>query len=316
VSLQRLVGAEGHLALHGHRIFRDTLNDQHRNFYPRLPFAVFGTVDADGNAWATLRAGIPGFLTSNDPSSLHVAIPRDPTDPAENGLNDGDAMALLGIELHTRRRNRLNGTVRRASPSTNEFDLQVGQSYGNCPQYIQLRDYEWSRDPKTPTATPPQPLERLDTRAKEMITTADSFFVASYVDRDSGQRQVDVSHRGGRPGFIRLDEDDTLTIPDFAGNQFFNTLGNFMVNPRAGLVFVDFERGDLLQLTGTARVILDDPEIATFRGAERLWRFKPVSRVYRADALPLHWKFEPNGWSPESLRTGNWPARHPEQGPD
>jgi uncharacterized protein len=307
VSLQRLVGADGHLALHGHRIFRDTLNDQHRNFYPRLPFAVFGAVDPDKNVWATLRAGVPGFLTSNDPSSLHVATPRDPGDPAENGLNDTDAIALLGIELHTRRRNRLNGTVRRATPG--EFEIVVGQSYGNCPQYIQLRDYEWSRDPKTPTAVPPQPLERLDARAKEMITTADTFFVASYVDRDSGQRQVDVSHRGGRPGFVRVDTDDTLTVPDFAGNQFFNTLGNFMINPRAGLVFVDFERGDLLQLTGTARVVLDDPEIATFRGAERLWRFTPLRGVYRADALPLHWKFEQNGWSPESLRTGGWPER-------
>jgi uncharacterized protein len=307
VSLQRLVGAEGHLALHGHRIFRDTLNDQHRNFYPRLPFAVLGAVDANQDVWATLRAGIPGFLRSDEPSSLHVATPRDPGDPAENGLNDGDAVALLGIELHTRRRNRLNGTVRRRGDHDNGFDIQVGQSYGNCPQYIQLRDYEWSRDPKTPTQTPPQPLARLDAHAREMITTADTFFVASYVDLDSGQRQVDVSHRGGRPGFVRLDEDDTLTIPDFAGNQFFNTLGNFMINPRAGLVFVDFERGDLLQLTGTTEVLLDNPEIATFRGAERLWRFHPRHSVYRADALPLHWKFEQNGWSPEALTTGSWP---------
>ena len=42
VSLQRLVGSAGHLGLHGQRIFRDTLSDQHRNFYPRLPFAVLG----------------------------------------------------------------------------------------------------------------------------------------------------------------------------------------------------------------------------------------------------------------------------------
>jgi uncharacterized protein len=317
VSLQRLAGSAEHLALHGQRIFRDTLNDQHRNFYPRLPFVVLGAVDAQRDVWATLRAGIPGFLTSNEPSSLHVAAPRDAHDPAENGLNEGDAVALLGIELHTRRRNRLNGTIRRSS--TDSFDVVVGQSYGNCPQYIQLRDYEWSRDPKTPTATPPQLLQRLDARAKEVIATADTFFVASYVDLDSGQRQVDVSHRGGRPGFVRVstreDDADTLTIPDFSGNQFFNTLGNFMVNPRAGLVFVDFERGDLLQLTGTAQVVLDDPEIATFRGAERLWRFTPRRSIYRADALPLRWTFDQNGWSPESLRTGNWPQR-PGREPD
>lgn len=333
--MQRLAGSAGHLALHGQRIFRDTLNDQHRNFYPRLPFVVLGAVDAERNAWATLRAGIPGFLTSSEPSSLHVAAPRDSSDPAESGLNDGEAVALLGIELHTRRRNRLNGTVRRRSNGNDSFDIVVGQSYGNCPQYIQLRNYEWTRDPKTPSTFAPQPLPRLrgavpaprpsdrrppskivpddflDARAREMIATADTLFVASYVDLDNGQRQVDVSHRGGRPGFVRIDTaaGDTLTIPDFAGNQFFNTLGNFMVNPRAGLVFVDFERGDLLQLTGTVQVILDDPEIATFRGAERLWRFTPHRGVYRADALPLRWTFERNGWSPEALRTGAWPQR-------
>src|SRR3546814_14766932 len=71
----------------------------------------------------------------------------------------------------------------------------------------------------------------------------------------SGLREqgADVSHRGGRPGFVRVTEDDgrsVLTIPDFSGNQFFNTLGNIAINPRAGLLFVDFATGDLLTLTG------------------------------------------------------------------
>jgi predicted pyridoxine 5'-phosphate oxidase superfamily flavin-nucleotide-binding protein len=306
VSLQRLTGSAEQLARHGHRIFRNTLSEQHRNFYPRLPFIVLGAVDPSGAVWATLRAGTPGFLSSPDPARLHIATARDPGDPAENGLTDGDAVALLGIELHTRRRNRLNGTVARAGADA--FDVMVGQAYGNCPQYIQLRDFEFSRDPAAAVAAGASRLPRLDARAREMITTADTFFVASYVDFDGGKRQVDVSHRGGRPGFVRVGPDDVLTIPDFSGNQFFNTLGNFLINPRAGLVFVDFETGDLLQLSGTAQVKLDDPEIAAFEGAERLWRFTPTQIVYRSDALPLRWIFERDGWSPESLRTGRWPA--------
>lgn len=309
VSLQRLTGSAEQLARHGHRIFGSTLSEQHRNFYPRLPFAVLGAVDPEGAGWATLRAGNPGFLSSSDPSRLHISTARDADDPAERGLGDGDAVALLGIELHTRRRNRLNGTVARSG--SDSFDVVVGQAYGNCPQYIQLRDFEFVRDPAAPAPAGARHLARLDARAREMIATADTFFVASYVDLDDGRRQVDVSHRGGRPGFVRAAQDDVLTIPDFAGNQFFNTLGNFLVNPRAGLVFVDFETGDLLQLSGTAQVVLDDPEIATFAGAERLWRFTPQKIVYRADAVPLRWTFEPDGWSPESLRTGSWPARLP-----
>ncbi len=309
VSLQRLTGSAEQLARHGHRIFRSSLNEQHRSFYPRLPFIVLGAVDPGGDAWATVRAGTPGFLSSPDPMRLRIATLRDPGDPVENGLDNGAAIALLGIDLHTRRRNRLNGMVARDRDTS--FDVVVGQAYGNCPQYIQSRDFGFSRDPATPPTAGSKRLARLDERAREMIETSDTFFVASYADLENGTRQVDVSHRGGRPGFVRVDRDDVLTVPDFTGNQFFNTLGNFLINPRAGLVFVDFDTGDLLQLTGDARVVLEDPEIATFEGAERLWRFTPRQIVHRADALPLRWTFEPDGWSPDSLRTGNWPAAPP-----
>jgi predicted pyridoxine 5'-phosphate oxidase superfamily flavin-nucleotide-binding protein len=103
-----------------------------------------------------------------------------------------------------------------------------------------------------------------------MIAVADTFFVASYTDDTVDGRQVDVSHRGGKAGFVRVGEDGVLTIPDFAGNLHFNTLGNFLLTPRAGLMFVDFATGDVLQLSGRAEVILESPEIAAFQGAERL----------------------------------------------
>jgi hypothetical protein len=105
---------------------------------------------------------------------------------------------------------------------------------------------------------------------------------------------------------VRLGDDGVLTIPDFSGNRFFNTLGNLIANPRAGLLFVDFETGDLLQLSGDVEVVLDSPEIAAFRGAERLWRFSPHRILHRPDALPLRWTFQQDGWSPQSLGTGSW----------
>jgi uncharacterized protein len=255
-----------------------------------------------------LRAGSPGFLQAPDDRHLHLDISRDFSDPAEAGMEAGDAMGLLGIDLRTRRRNRLNGTVARAGAAG--FDLVVAQSFGNCPKYIQSRDFSFERDPATVNIAAPQHLDALDDRARAMIAEADTFFVASYVNTADTGRQVDVSHRGGRAGFVRVGADGVLTIPDFAGNLFFNTLGNFLVNPEAGLVFADFETGDLLQLSGDAEVILDSPEIAAFQGAERLWRFTPRRIVYRADALPLRWNFTPeSGWSPFSLMTGSWDHR-------
>ncbi|MBI2253403.1 MAG: pyridoxamine 5'-phosphate oxidase family protein [Proteobacteria bacterium] len=305
VALQRSAGVAERMADVGRRVIRDYMPDQHRDFFAQLPFVVLGSVDAQGDVWATLRANAPGFMHSPDSKSLAVALARDPGDPAEAGLGDGAAIGLLGIELHTRRRNRMNGILRRQSEA--RFTIAVGQSYGNCPQYIQLRQFEFTREPNRfqPVETV-QHMDALDARAKEMISNADTFFVASYIDLPDGGRQVDVSHRGGKPGFVHLSDSGVLTVPDFAGNLFFNTLGNFSVNPRAGLVFVDFATGDLLQIAGVPEVVLAGPEIAAFQGAERFWRLTPTRIVYRPAGLPLHWADDSQGASPNSLMTGDW----------
>jgi predicted pyridoxine 5'-phosphate oxidase superfamily flavin-nucleotide-binding protein len=280
--IQQRVGVAARMQELGPRVIRTYLLEQHRNFYPQLPFVVLGSVDANGDAWATLRAAAPGFLSSPDPLTLHVALPRDENDPADAGLNHGDAVGLLGIELHTRRRNRLNGVVQRRG--ANAFDIDVRHAFGNCPQYITVRDVSvapW-------VAAPPILATHVNEHTRAMIEAADTFFVASYADVENG-RQVDVSHRGGPPGFVRVGNDGVLTIPDYAGNRFFNTLGNLVANPKGGLVFVDFTTGTLLQMTGDAEVVFDSPEIAATPGAERLWRFHPRRLVLRTGALPLRW---------------------------
>ena len=290
LAIQRSVGVVERMDGPGRNFVRKAMPEQHRAFFPMLPFVVLGAVDAKGDVWATVRAERPGFMASPEPEILEVGLPRDPADPADAGMDDGDAIAMLGIQLETRRRNRLNGVIRRTDAKG--FDVRVGQSFGNCPQYIQPRSAAFVRDPDMPTATQPLHSGQLDDRALGMVEGADTFFVASYVDRANGERQVDVSHRGGNAGFVRVGADGVLTIPDFAGNRFFNTLGNILVNSKAGLVFVDFETGDMLQMTGNAEVLLDSPDIATFQGAERLWRFTPEKIVLRPDALPLRWRKE------------------------
>jgi uncharacterized protein len=302
LAIQRSLGVAERMDARGRSSLRNFLIDQHREFYPLLPFIALGTVDPAGDAWATVRAGRPGFLNSPDTKTLSFDLGRDPDDPADVGMNDGDSVGALGIDLSTRRRNRLNGTIRRNG--VKGFSIEVVQSFGNCPRYIHNRNPEFTRDVETPATSSPQISSSLDARARAMIAQADTFFVASYVDAEDGTRQVDVSHRGGKPGFVRTDADGTLTIPDFNGNLFFNTLGNLLVNPRAGLVFVDFSTGDELQLTGDARVILDSPEIAAFHGAERLWQFKPRRVIFRKEALPLRWT--DGEASPHSLKTGDW----------
>ncbi|WP_430474574.1 pyridoxamine 5'-phosphate oxidase family protein [Thalassospira lucentensis] len=304
IYMQELVGVRDQMAEIGKRVLRDHLLDQHRQFYPQLPFAVFGAVDDNGDVWATLRANHPGFLHSPDPYQLSVDLPRDATDPADAGMGDGKAIGMIGIELQSRRRNRLNGRIMRRSDDG--FAIRVGHSFGNCPQYIRLRDFEFIRDPLAAISLQPETSTGLDDRARAMIAQADTFFVATYVDRSDENREVDVSHRGGKAGFVHVDADGTLTIPDFAGNLFFNTLGNILSNPKAGLVFTDFATGDVLQITGAADVITEGPEITAFQGAERLWRVFPHKAVWRKSALPIRWRTQADGMSPNSLLTGDW----------
>lgn len=304
LALQQSAGVVQQMDGPGRTWVRKFLLDQHRSFYPLLHFVVLGSVDAQGDAWATLRAGAPGFASSPNPQVLHIATRRDPSDAADGGMEHGSAIGLLGIDLLTRRRNRLNGTVRRTGGEG--FGIEVAQSYGNCPRYIQNRTFAFTRDPGELSAQPVREVFGLDDRARQMIASADTFYVASYIDLPDGTRQVDASHRGGKPGFVRIEGDGTLTIPDFSGNLFFNTLGNFLQNPRAGLVFVDPDSGDMLQMTGDAQVVLDSPEITAFQGAERLWTFAPRRVLHRPQGLPLRWRMEPDGWSQNVQMTGSW----------
>lgn len=301
-AAQQRMGVRDQMERFGRRVIRDHIPDQHQDFYGQLPFLFVGHADNDGWPWASIVFNQPGFITSNDAHTLHIDAMPVPGDPLSDALQPGTQLGLLGIELPTRRRNRLAAHVVQGSGSG--ISLAVDQAFGNCPQYIQTRELE-QIDHATMPPRRIENLEGLDSRARRLIEQSDTFFVASYVNNGNGQTSegADVSHRGGRPGFIRVDG-DTLTIPDYLGNNHFNTLGNFIENPRAGLLFVDFESGHLLTLTGTVEILWDTPEAEHFEGAQRLWQFHVDHGRWLDNALPLRWKLEE--FSPNTLLSGTW----------
>lgn len=301
--LQMRMGVAERMEQFGRKVIRDFMPEQHRLFYAQLPFVVAATVDDAGAVWASLLSGDPGFAHSPDPRQLRIDASIDSSNPIAAGLGVAAPIGLLGIELSTRRRNRLNGSIIAADAAG--FTVQVVQAFGNCPKYIQTRDFAGRSETVSVAPAVAERGNGLDARAAAIIANADTFFVASYVDTDGDvtQRAVDVSHRGGKPGFVRIDG-DVLTIPDFTGNLHFNTLGNFLLNPRAGLVFVDFDQGDLLHVTGRTEIIFDGDEVRSFEGAERLWRLHVAQRVFRRGALPMRWRF--GTASPNALMTGSW----------
>ena len=278
IAIQATIGAVERMDEIGRKVIRDYMPDQHRDFFAQLPFAVFGSVDGEGRPWATLRAGEEGFMHSPDPQRLQLLLPAQPDDPAQAGLRDGAAVGMLGIELHTRRRNRLNGRLRALGGE--QFEIAVAESFGNCPKYIHERDYRFERTQGEASGLPARRLPQLDALARDLIGRSGTFFVATY-SGNGDEMRVDVSHRGGPQGFVQISSTGSLLVPDYEGNRFFSTLGNILLNGRAGLVFPDFESGGLLQMSGAARVVLDGPE--------RHWEFQPQELVWREDALPLRW---------------------------
>jgi predicted pyridoxine 5'-phosphate oxidase superfamily flavin-nucleotide-binding protein len=264
---------------------RSFMPDQHRRFFAQLPFVAVATTDGNGPV-ATLWTGPPGFVTSPDPRTLRIAVALDPADPASRAFVAGAPFGLLGIELATRRRNRANGAITAVAPDG--LTVAIRQSFGNCPSYIHPRDVLPAPASAPASAALAEPLHGLDGGAAAAITAADTFFVATSARTAEPTGGVDISHRGGPPGFVRIDG-DVLTIPDYRGNRYFNTLGNLVSDPRAALVFVDFARGDLLHLQGRAEIQWDGPEVSALDGAERLWRFHVERGWRRRSAVPLRW---------------------------
>ena len=261
---------------------RDWMTEQHRTFFKALPYVVVASLDVGWPA-ATMLAGAPGFISAPDEHTLQIAAGLS-SDPMQRALRPGDPAGVLGIDFATKRRNRANGLVTAAD--ARGFTLDVRQSFGNCPQYIHVREVERA----APRTAPPEALRQLDQPARAQIEAADTFFVASAARTAEPNGGVDISHRGGPPGFVRV-EGSTLTIPDYRGNRYFNTLGNFVSNPRAALLFVDFATGDLLHLQGTVEIVWDGPEVRTFLAAQRLWRVHVERTLRRRGALPLRWTF-------------------------
>jgi len=292
----------------GQRVIRTAMPEQHQRFFERLPFMLVGSVDRADRPWASMLVGKPGFVQAPGAKRLDFHARPVPGDPLAEGLAPGARLGFLGIELHTRRRNRVNGHVTTADAQG--FSVEVDQSVGNCPQYIQGRQFEWVRDAGDLQPRATEALTALDADARALVERSDTLFVATattaadgVADRN-GARGADVSHRGGRAGFVKIENEHTLLVPEFTGNFFFMTLGNLQLNPRAGVLFIDFDTGDLLTLTGTAEVVWGGDELKAFDGAERAWRLRIESGWRLREALPLRWAFR--DWSPHSAITGTW----------
>lgn len=267
-------------------------------FVAQQGMAVMGSVDERGQLWCSVIFGEPGFMHAPDVETVVINTGNagvSAYDSLWKNIQSQPAVGMLLIELSTRRRLRINGKLKQTSEQ--QYTLRVKQAYPNCPKYIQRRQVRYGQPTVLPIACQQESGQQLQKPQMKWIAQADTFFVASAHFDVHGEYHVDASHRGGKPGFVEIINNSLLRIPDYAGNNMFNTLGNIESYPHAGLIFIDFEQRRVLQLTGQARILWRPAvPVDTTGGTHRYWEFRIVH--WQVSEIPFPVDVELQDYSP------------------
>ena len=204
---------------------------------------------------------------------------------------EGALISMNFIEFETRRRYRTNGVVSRPLQKGKSvgFTMEVREAFSTCPKYIQQRTVE--------ALHPPNASHRVlhDVSITDQVFTdevvqfilgADTMMIATV----HPQRGADSSHRGGRPGFLRVLDRKIVCWGDYVGKGMFQTLGNTAICPSVGLLFVDWARGHTLQLTGSVKVQWMESG-TSLDGSDRLVVFETKRWKLDEHSCPYIWKF-------------------------
>lgn len=253
------------------------------DFLERRQMAVLGTVDNSGHVWASVVTGDPGFIETIDDRTLRIAARASSSDPLFRNLATEGHAALFAPDFVTSRRVRLNG---RGVIKNGAIFITTEEVYGNCRRYLQERIFVGTRKPAVADQATSVD-STLSASQQDQINRADTFFIAT----DKPDHGADVSHKGGNAGFVRVLDERRIAFPDYNGNSMFNTLGNLTDNPHAGLLFIDFDSGRTLQLTGGASIDWSPERVQTFPGAERAIDFALDQIIDTPAGFPLVAKF-------------------------
>jgi uncharacterized protein len=285
LEVQRQVGVAANAERIGRSIHLE-IPEIARRFAAEQRFVLVGAADAEGRVWATLLQGERGFVVAASPAVIRIAARPGPDDPLAAALAEETDIGLLLIDPATRRRMRING---RSRPTPNGLDVRTREVYANCPKYIHAREVRLAPRPGEP-AHPVTRGTALTAHQVAWVRGADTLFLASRHPAAG----ADVSHRGGPEGFVTVTAPDRLILPDYAGNMMFNTLGNIAAHPEVGLLFVNFDSGNMLQLSGRARIDWDAAARAAMPGVERVVEVM-IDAVVEARVAPRTDSVHPSG---------------------
>jgi hypothetical protein len=194
-----------------------------------------------GDVRFLVASGAAPIVEIVGPAQAIVRLDEDAT-----RLLDGEtSCGALAISMATARRARLNGTL---SPVDEGLLLEPVEAFTNCRKYVAPSE-ALSFEPHV------GPLRRSevaldDVWLTEVVANAETTFLGSV----NPEGLVDVSHRGGEPGFLEFDAANaSLSWDEYVGDGMFKSAGNIRAGGRFTLLVLDLATGDAAELHGTAR---------------------------------------------------------------
>ncbi|SPO21165.1 uncharacterized protein UTRI_00642 [Ustilago trichophora] len=319
-----------------HPIFRPQLTLQHQQFHTSLNILPVCTLDSSGRPWASFlsaKDGSHGFIKSPSFSSL-IATQMNLHDdhPVETALKEGAKFGMtamvrgddtsyqgpalkliagVGVMFDNRRRNKFAGFINERNVGSAEertIQVEVMESLGNCPKYINTRNLVANPQHKPEMLhkslnLPPGELLPHDTRAH--IAKADAVFLATRYTSPTQtifKSHLGVNIRGGKAGFLRIISEMVLSasgekqqrqvayLPDYSGNRFMSSLGNIYSDKVAGVTIPLMQKNrpiDVVYLTGDAQVLLGEESRKIFPGVHTCVRIEITGFMHVKDAVPL-----------------------------
>lgn len=289
-----------------------TLSPQLSNHLKIAPLISIGTLDSQGRPWTTLwgsgqkglsqplGGGIVGIrtpVTGKFDPVVEELVGKEPTGQVTREEGKGRMVSGLTIDLETRKRVKMYGrmvagalgsrddevTEHEESVAEIQLVLKIEQSLGNCPKYLNKKHIvPGSSKPELVSESPQLPQQALD-----LLKKADLFFMSSA----QPEQDMDTNHRGGPPGFLRLQSNDeggaVLCWPEYSGNRLWQTLGNLYDNPVAGLSVPDFETGDMLYMTGTTEILVGKDAAAILPRSNLCVKLIVTAARFVSQALPF-----------------------------
>lgn len=255
--------------------------------------------DDRSRIWVFLLLGTPGFVQIHNSTLFSIRLDSAMSKDGLLYQNITSMMntpvSFLAIDFEARRRYRTNGFIESFDRRASALYVKVSEAFGNCPKYIQKRVLTPETESLNPTLrTSVSQSRQLSNSDINTITSSDTFFLGTYY-KPTG---MDINHRGGQPGFVRVVSSTEIYWPEYRGNGMFQSSGNLQENNRAGATFLDFLTGDVLQLTGRAVVDWDFRDKVNIEAAcQRVMRFF-IDGVRRSNGPVTDYRWKVTEYSP------------------